>query len=230
METIAENWQALRERIARAAHKAGSDPEEITVIAVTKTRRAAEIDAAIACGLTLVGENRVQETEAKKDQVSGRAQWHLIGHLQRNKARKAAALFDAIQSVDNARLADALDRHAGDLGRALDVLVQVNTSGAEQQGGTEPEEVPALAEHIAGLEHLHFKGLMTLGAHTDDEARIGACFGRLRRLGEELKSAAVSGVEMRYLSMGMSGDFELAITEGANMLRLGTVIFGPRPT
>ena len=226
METIAKNWQALQERIARAAQQAGRDPQEIAVIAVTKTRGAAQIDAAIDAGLTLVGENRVQETEAKKDQVRGRAQWHLIGQLQRNKARKAAALFDDVQSIDSPRLAEALDRHAGQLQRRLDVLVQVNTSGAEQQGGVEPSEVESLVAHIEGLSHLRLQGLMTIGAHTDEEAQIRACFNRLRHLADELKAA---GADVRYLPMGMSGDFELAIAEGANMLRLGTVIFGPRP-
>jgi len=227
MKTINKNWQALQERIARAAQQVDRDPEEIAVIAVTKTRSAEQVDAAIASGLTLVGENRVQETETKKNQVRGQAQWHLIGPLQRNKASKAAALFDVVQSVDSTRLADALNRHAGELQRRLDVLVQVNTSGAVQQGGVDPLGVQPLAAHIADLQHLRFQGLMTIGAHTNEEAQIRACFCRLRQLGAELKTA---GAEMRYLSMGMSGDFELAIAEGANMLRLGTIIFGPRPS
>jgi hypothetical protein len=228
MDTILQNWHILKARIAQAAARVSRDPGEIEVVAVTKTRLPAQIDAAINLGFFQLGENRIQETEDKKKQVKGLAQWHLIGHLQTNKAAKAAALYDVIQSVDSLRLATALQQRAAQSQRHLDVLLQVNTSRASQQGGIIPEAVADLAGQIALLSHLHIRGLMTIAAHSDDEAAVRACFTSLRELGEGLEGVA-AGVEMRYLSMGMSNDFEWAVEEGANMLRLGTAIFGPRP-
>ena len=230
METIRKNWETFQERLARAAAHAGRDPREITVVAVTKTRPPAQIEAAIRSGIHIVGENRVQEAEAKKDCVGVEAQWHLVGHLQTNKAQKAVALFDLVQSVDSIRTATALDARAGQAGRILDILVQVNTSGEVHQSGVDPHELQDLIEQITLLSNLQIQGLMTIGALSADESVVRPCFSRLRELREQLVAARIDRVEMKYLSMGMSGDFELAIAEGANMLRLGTSIFGPRPT
>jgi len=229
MDAFRQNWEALQERIAQAASRAGRDPGEISVVAVTKTRTPQEVETALQSGIRIVGENRVQETETKKAQVSVAGQWHLVGHLQTNKAKKAVALFDMVQSVDSLRVAAALDKRAAQVGRLLDVLVQVNTSGAPQQSGAAPDELQALVEQIAPLANLRLRGLMTIGALTDDETSIRACFSQLRELTDQVAVSRLAGVEMQYLSMGMSGDFELAIAEGANMLRLGTVLFGPRP-
>lgn len=228
MDAIAHNWALVQERVARAAAAAGRDAAEIEVIAVTKTRPAAAVEAALAVGVRDLGENRVQEAQGKKPQVSGQARWHLIGHLQRNKAGSAVELFDVIQSVDSPRLADALERRAAEAARSVEVLLQVNTAGAAQQGGVEPAAALALAQHVAGREHLRLRGLMTIAAFSDDTDEVRGCFRQLRQLGSRIGAQHLDGVEVRWLSMGMSGDYELAIEEGANMIRVGTAIFGPR--
>lgn len=228
MDQIAHNWRRLEERIARAAELAGRDPAEVEVVAITKTRPASAVEAAIRAGLRHVGENKVQEAEAKKGRVDVAARWHFVGHLQTNKAVKAVALFDVVQSVDSARLATALDRSAAGASRCLDILIQVNTSGAAQQHGVSADELMPLAEEIAAFSHLRLRGLMTIAEHCEDASAVRSCFARLRELGERLTGTRIEGVEMRYLSMGMSADFELAIAEGANLVRLGTAIFGPR--
>jgi len=227
MSAFRDRWEALQEQIARAAGRSGRDPEEIHVVAATKTRTPLEVETALQSGIRAVGENRVQETEAKKSQVRVPGQWHLIGHLQTNKAAKAVDLFDLVQSVDSVKVAAALDRRAGQTGRHLDVLVQVNTSGA-LQSGVAPVDLLPMAGQLAAFSHLRLCGLMTIGAHSEEERVVRGCFARLRELSELLQAARIPGVEMQYLSMGMSGDFEWAIAEGSNMLRLGTVLFGPR--
>ena len=231
MDHIRKNWQLLRERIAQAATRAGRDPDAIEVVAVSKTRSAGEVEAAYECGLRMAGENRIQEAMAKRPLVAAPFSWHMIGHLQTNKAGQAVECFDLVQSVDSERLAQALDRRAERAGRVLDVLLQVNTSDSESQSGIAPGELVDLVEVLAPLAHLRIRGLMTIGAHSDDEALVRGCFRTLRELSEEVAAGGWGddGVSMDYLSMGMSGDFELAIEEGANLLRLGTAIFGSRP-
>ena len=226
-DSIAVNWRRLEERIGRAAEAASRNPADIEIVAVGKTRSPQEIDAAIAAGARHVGENKVQEAAAVKSEVTAPARWHFIGHLQSNKARTAVDLFDVVQSVDSERLAQALDRHATQSGQTLDILVQVNTAGSANQSGISPPAVLPLIDRIATLSGLRLHGLMTIAAFTDDEIRVRKCFSRLREIASEIE-ASRRGVEMKYLSMGMSNDFELAIAEGANMLRLGTAIFGPR--
>jgi len=230
MQTFLHRWEALQERIARAAERAERNPRAITVVAVTKTRTPQEVETALQSGLHSVGENRIQETEAKKPQVNPPGRWHLIGHLQTNKAAKAVALFDMVQSVDSLKLATALDRHAARSERRLDILVQVNTSGAAQQSGVSPDALEPLIAQIAPLPHLRLCGLMTIGAHSDEEAVVRASFSQLRQERDRLTDLHIDGVELDCLSMGMSGDFEWAIAEGSSMLRLGSVLFGPRNT
>lgn len=227
MDAIRANWHGLQERINRAALAAGRAPEEIEVVAVTKTRTPQEVEAALECGLRLVGENRVQEAAGKKGQVRLPARWHLIGHLQSNKAARAVELFDLVESVDQLRLATALDHRAGQAGRILDILIQVNTSGAPQQSGAAPELLPELAAQLVALPHLRLRGLMTIGALSPEEGVVRAGFARLRRLREQLASQ-LPQADWSLLSMGMSGDFELAIAEGSTLLRLGTALFGAR--
>ena len=187
------------------------------------SRRAAALEA----GVTDVGENRVQEAGPKKEAVEAPGRWHLVGGLQRNKAGRAVEIFDVVQSVDSLRLAEALSRRAAAAGRTLEVLLQVNTAGAEHQGGVDPGGLPALAETTAALEGLRLRGLMTIAAHSAEEERVRACFRRLRDLGRRLAGSMPAG--MTTLSMGMSGDYEMAIEEGATMIRVGTAVFGPRP-
>lgn len=227
MEHIRKNCLLVAERIARAAERAERAADAIEVVAVSKTRSAEETEAALRCGLHLLGENRVQEAEEKKPAVSAEASWHMIGHLQSNKAGKAVELFAMVQSVDRLSLARALARRAEAAGRRLDVLLQVNTAGSESQSGAAPEEVVDLAGQVAELPSLQVRGLMTIGAHAEEEALVRASFARLRLLSEDIVRSEL-GVRMDYLSMGMSGDFEWAIAEGANLLRLGTAIFGAR--
>ncbi len=229
MDDIRENWEKVQERIRQSAARAGRDPREISVVAVTKTRTAAEVEAALRCGIPTIGENRVQEAEAKKVRVGVPAQWHLVGHLQTNKAKKAMALFDLVQSVDSLRLAMALELQAGKACRVLDILIQVNTSGEESKAGVAPQHLQALSRKVSTMPHLRIRGLMTIGVLSADSRVIRSCFALLRDLRNRLAVARIERVEMKYLSMGMSGDFELAIAEGANMLRLGSVLFGSRP-
>lgn len=199
----------------------------MTLVAVTKTVPAEVVAAAVGEGLTDLGENRVQEAESKVASV-GRdgVRWHLIGHLQSNKAGRAVALFDRVHSVDDAEIAEALARRAVAAGRTLPVLIEVNVSGEATKFGVRPEDLGPLAERVRGLTGLSLDGLMTVGAPvgTPEEAR--GDFARLRGLREEV--ARRTGRPMPELSMGMSGDFEVAIQEGATMVRVGTAIFGER--
>ena len=228
MSSISQNWPILRDRIARAAHSVGRVSEEIEVIAVSKTRTAEEVEVAHRCGLTLVGENRVQEAEEKKVLVSAPLSWHMIGHLQSNKAGKAVQLFDVVQSVDRFSLAQALDRRARAIDRRIEVMLQVNTADSESQSGAHPDELVELAGRVAELPSLKICGLMTIGAHSDDEHAVRASFARLRVLKDSLQAAEIANISMRHLSMGMSSDFASAIENGSNMLRIGQEIFGER--
>ena len=230
MDHIRKNWELLCARIERAAGRSGRVASAIEVVAVSKTRNAREIEAAYACGLSLVGENRIQEAAAKRPQVAAPLAWHFVGHLQTNKAGPAVELFDLVHSVDSARLARALSRRAAPTGRPIEVLLQVNTAGSQHQAGVTPDQLVDLVAALAPLPHLRIRGLMTIAAHSENEAAVRGCFRALRELGEKVAQCKFAGVSMDYLSMGMSGDFELAIAEGANLLRLGTAIFGPRPT
>lgn len=230
MDHIRKNWELLCARIERAAGRSGRVASAIEVVAVSKTRNVREIEAAYACGLRLVGENRIQEAAAKRPQVAAPLAWHFVGHLQTNKAGPAVELFDLVHSVDSARLARALSRRAAPTGRPIEVLLQVNTAGSQHQAGVTPDQLVDLVAALAPLPHLRIRGLMTIAAHSENEAAVRGCFRALRELGEKVAQCKFAGVSMDYLSMGMSGDFELAIAEGANLLRLGTAIFGPRPT
>jgi pyridoxal phosphate enzyme (YggS family) len=226
MDRIAHNWQALNERVEVAASRSGRSASEITVVAVTKTRSAEQVSAALDAGATDVGENRVQEAACKRIEVPGTARWHLIGPLQRNKASSAVDIFDVVHSIDSNRLADALNRRAAEAGGLIEGLVQVNSAGAAQQSGIPPDSLPGLLEHVAALEHVSIRGLMTIAAHTHDEGAVRECFRKTRELAQEHHATCPDGLAV--LSMGMSGDFEIAIEEGATLIRVGTVLFGER--
>jgi hypothetical protein len=218
--------EAVRERVAKAAMRAGRDPSEIGIVAVTKGHPMATVREAAAWGLLDVGENRVQEAlEKQAAWPDAPVRWHLIGHLQRNKAKHAVGRFALIHSVDSARLADELEKVAAARSVTQDVLVQVNVAREPQKDGVSPEDAPALVEHAAALPHLRLRGLMTMAPLTDEEAVVRATFSGLRELHDRLTSHAV---RLTVLSMGMSNDFEIAVEEGATMLRLGTVLFGER--
>ena len=232
---IGTRLAAVRDRVRRAAERAGRSPDEITLVGVAKRKSAALVAAAARAGLRNVGENYVQEALPKILEVKTilepeeipAPRWHFIGQLQRNKAGRVAEGFDLIETVDRARLAQALEQRAQALGRTLEVLLQVNVSGEAQKGGIEPDALPELLAASAGWPHLRVAGLMAIPAPQSDPEASRPAFARLRALRENLRSAA-GGEHLRELSMGMSADFEVAIEEGATIIRVGTAIFGPR--
>ena len=221
------NAEIIRERIDSAMSKAGRN-DKVYFAAVSKTRTVDEMrEAEKISWVDFFGENRVQEAEAKrKSYGDSHILWRLIGHLQANKARKAVEIFDTIDSVDTAELAVRLDRIAGETGKIMTVLIEVNTSGEASKSGVEPENFPALLEAVAALDNLRLDGLMTVGPITDNEREIRNAFANLRRLAENARDK--TGLSLPVLSMGMSGDFELAILEGSTMIRIGTLLFGAR--
>lgn len=228
MQGIKDNIEAIRSRIERAAAKVGRPASQIDLVAVSKTVEAERVNQAIRFGIDTIGENRVREAEDKFKMITQPVKKHLVGHLQTNKAKKAVELFDFIQSVDSRRIAEEISKRALDAGKIMDVLVEVNTSCEETKFGLEADEVLPLIETISKLEGIRIKGLMTIGLFSDDPEDTRPCFRRLVELFDRMKSAEIPHVEMRYLSMGMTGDFEVAIEEGSNMVRVGTGIFGPR--
>ncbi len=221
------NAQAIFDRIQNALSLA-KRTDRVAFVAVSKTRTVDEMKEAesFPC-IDYFGENRVQEAESKRSTYgSSRIPWRLIGHLQANKARKAVELFDAIDSIDSIDLAQRVDRIAGELGKVMPVLIEVNTSGEASKSGIDPEKLPQLAEKVMTLRNLRLDGLMTVGPLTDSEPEIRRAFAELRDLRENART--ITGLTLPILSMGMSGDFELAIQEGSTMVRIGTLLFGAR--
>ncbi len=229
---ISENIDFVRERIASAAARAGRDPDAITLMAVTKTFPPQRIREAYEAGLRVFGENRVQEFAGKLDALRDlpAAEWHLIGHLQSNKATKAAEMFDAVDSVDSVRLAERLHAAAEQLGKTLPVLIEINVGGEEAKSGVAPnsEELEQILLGAARWKNLPIRGLMTVPPYADDPERARPFFRRLRAIHEEIVARHLPGVSMDVLSMGMSHDFEVAIEEGSTCVRVGTAIFGER--
>jgi pyridoxal phosphate enzyme (YggS family) len=223
---IAANVARIRERVARAAERSGRPPGEVTLVAVAKLVAAEQVQEAIAAGVSDIGENYVQEAAAKRPQVGAAVRWHMIGHLQRNKARQAAGIFDIIETVDSQRLAQAIGRQAEALGRAMPVLLQVNTSGEPTKSGVPPEEAEQLLIAVRETPGVTVQGLMTIGRWDPDPERARPEFRLLAELARRL--ADRTGARLRWLSMGMSHDFEAAIEEGATLVRVGTGVFGPR--
>ena len=218
------------ERINAAAARSQRSPSDITLITISKTHSSDRIRTAIDCGVTDVGENRLQEAEPKIHDVGReRVRWHLVGHLQANKARKAVKLFDVIHSLDSVALAERLDRLCGEEKRdVLPVLIQVKLGGEETKSGVEEQDVFALAEVIERCDRLKLIGLMCVPPYFEDTEQVRPSFIRLRQLRDELKSRGSFGNTAGELSMGMTHDFEVAIEEGATMVRIGTAIFGER--
>lgn len=223
---IAANITALRGRILEACETHDRDVDDITVVAVSKTHSAGAIRMAVAAGLHDIGESRIQEAEPKIEEVGRIARFHLVGHLQTNKVKKAVQLFDVIQSVDSLKLAEEIDHRAGEVGRTIECYLEVNGSGEEQKYGVLPGAAPELAQQVAALANINLTGLMTIGPLTEDEDRIREAFRNCRDLFKSLQDRF--GDDFDTLSMGMSDDFPLAIAEGATMIRVGTGIFGPR--
>ena len=228
MRDLEEILAEVRGKIAAACARAGRDPAEVEIVAVTKTHGAETVDEAWRAGLGVVGENKVQEAAWKKPASASGPSWHLIGHLQSNKVRKALELFDVIHSVDSAKLADRINAVADEIGALPRVLLEVNVSGESSKSGMKPEEVLGTLEHIAAhCPRITVEGLMTMAPFSENPEDARPHFRRLRELRDELESSL--GVVLPRLSMGMSGDYEVAVEEGATWVRLGTVLFGERP-
>jgi pyridoxal phosphate enzyme (YggS family) len=227
--TVSENLIAVRDRIRKAAYRAGRDPSEITLVAVTKGVEAKKVKEALSLGVTDIGENYVQEAVEKKEKIgkakAGRARWHFIGHLQKNKAKFAVELFDVIHTVDSVDLAKELDKRAQG---PQDVLIEVNISREKTKSGVDGEGAVKLARAMAGMKNLRLKGIMSIPPPSETPEMSRPYFVTLRRLAERINKEKIPGVAIRELSMGMSADFEVAIEEGATMVRVGTAIFGPR--
>lgn len=226
--SIAERLAEVREEIRAAALAAGRNPEEVRLVAVSKTRPAADIVEAFRAGQLLFGENYVQELRTKALEVGEPVEWQFIGSLQSNKVRQIAGLVSMIHSVDRLSLAEEISRQWGKLSLTCDLLVQVNISGEVTKSGTTAEDALQLVRDIARLPNLRIRGLMTMPPFFDDPEAARPYFAGLRHLSELIRGEAIPGVEMRELSMGMSGDFAAAIQEGATLVRIGTAIFGER--
>ncbi len=225
--TIEENIETIRARIRQACLRAGRSPDEVMLIAVSKTKPPQQIREAVAAGLTMFGESRVQEAGQKIEHCPSGLTWHLIGHLQRNKVRPAAALFDMIHSVDSLPLLQALDAAAADRGRCPDICLQVNVAGESSKYGVTPAELLPLATAAAACRNLNWRGMMTIPPAVRNPADARPFFKQLRELRHACYDA--TGVTNLGLSMGMSHDLEIAIEEGADWVRVGGAIFGRRP-
>jgi hypothetical protein len=228
MQQVGYNLDRLRSSVDDTCRNAGRRAEDITLVAVTKTFPSEIIELAIAAGVTIIGENRVQEAAEKYQQIGPKVQWHLIGHLQSNKAKKAVEIFSLIHSVDSVALAREVGRRAGQIGKNQEVLLEVNTSGEPQKYGFDPKEVINAIRDLKDIKGIKVLGLMTVGPLTDDAVRVRTSFRMLKKTFDDIKLQAPPNIEMRHLSMGMSGDYRAAIEEGSTMIRVGSAIFGSR--
>ncbi len=225
MSQVRENFLRVMERIENSARRVGRDPNEVKLVAVSKTVEVARIKEAIEAGISILGENYVQEAQKKIEEIGRPVSWHFIGHLQSNKAKYAVRLFDVVHSIDTLKLAEELNRRAEQANRAMRVLIEVNLSGEATKFGTEEEKILSLAHGILSLNWLSLEGLMTMPPYFDNPERSRPYYIKLRELKEKMVK---EGILIKELSMGMSNDFEVAIEEGATYVRVGTAIFGPR--
>jgi len=229
MSEISENLARVKERIEMASRRAGRDLEKIRLVAVSKTVEPDGIRQALEAGVKILGENYVQEAQKKIETLGHEVGWHFIGHLQTNKAKVATRLFDLIHTVDRLSLAQELNRQALQQGRILPILLQVNLSGETTKFGARDLEIFQMAEKLSPLEGISVNGLMTIPPFSSDPEASRPYYAELRKLGERLAHQKLPRFRMEELSMGMSNDFEVAIEEGATLVRVGTAIFGPRP-
>lgn len=228
--TIKENLERIYERMAAAAVRAGRKPDSVRLVAVSKRMPVECVREAADCGQLVFGENYVQEAEAKIIGLGAHIAWHFIGHLQSNKAKTVAELFHVVETVDRLKLARALDKHSAAVNKILTVYIQVNIGGEPQKSGVMPDGVEQLLENMSGLRHVKVKGLMAMPPFLEDPEEVRPYFRKMRQLAGELQKKGLLRNEEDpvELSMGMSGDFEVAIEEGATLVRVGTAIFGPR--
>ncbi|MFW6011047.1 MAG: YggS family pyridoxal phosphate-dependent enzyme [Desulfosalsimonas sp.] len=229
MNTITENIRLIQERIRNAAISCGRDPESVKLVAVTKTVEPERIRKAVDTGLNCFGENYIQEARQKaQDLADCDISWHFIGHLQSNKAKYAVRIFDLIHSVDSFKLARELDRQAEKHGRIQNILIQINLGQEQSKSGITQKEAPGLARQISELDNLSIQGLMTMPPFFDQPEKVRPFFRKLAMLRDKISGENIPGVEPKELSMGMTGDFEVAVEEGSTMVRIGTALFGER--
>jgi PLP dependent protein len=226
--SVSTNIEKIRERIYEACNKSQRGPDNVNIVAVTKTVNATAISEAINAGVKIVGENRVQEAWNKFQTVEQSARWHMIGHLQTNKVKRALQFANVLESVDSLRLAEEINRRSQELNKPATVFLQVNTSFEESKFGLGPHNVVEFLKKIAEFEFLNVKGLMTVGAFLPDPENVRPCFSKLRDLRDQINDTNSNRFEIQYLSMGMTNDFEVAIEEGATHIRIGRAIFGER--
>ena len=203
-------------------------PAGVQLVAAAKTRSVAEILDAIQAGLTIIGHNYVQEAERAFEAIGPKAKWHMIGHLQSNKAKKAVRIFDMIETVDSLKLAKAIDKACANINKSMPVLIEINSGEEPQKAGVMPADAVSLVKEIAELENVRIMGLMTMGPFSGDPEDARPYFQKTRQLFKDIEQANLPGIEMKYLSMGMSNSYRVALEEGANLVRIGTRIFGER--
>ena len=226
--SVCDNYKSVEEKVIQACKRAGRDPSEVTLIAVSKTKPISMIEELLPLGVRDFGENKVQELTEKAEILSPEIRGHMIGHLQRNKVKYVVDKACLIHSVDSLRLAEEISKEAGKKNRTASVLLEVNVAGEESKFGIAPEEALPLAKEIAGLPHIQIKGLMTIAPYTEDPENNRNFFRDLRKLSVDIAQENIDNVTMNVLSMGMTGDYEVAIEEGATHVRVGTGIFGER--
>lgn len=222
--SIKDNLEKIRQNVAKACAQCGRNPDDVLILAVTKTRTADEINEAIRCGITDIGENRVQELLAKYDDVDPSARWHIIGHLQTNKVKYIADKVSMIHSVDSLKLAEEIDRRCRSIGKVMDVLIEIN-SGEENKDGIDPSGVYELIEEASSLKNISIKGLMTMAPLGADQETLTKVFSALYNLSVDIKAKKYDNVSMDTLSMGMSGDYVDAVRCGATIIRPGRTLF-----
>ena len=229
MIDVGRNYRNILERMRAAAEKVRRDPREIRLLAAAKAQSVETIRAALTAGVTLVGENYVQEAMDKQKQIADPVEWHMIGHLQRNKARTALDLFDLIESLDNFALARELDKEGAKRGKTIRAFVEVNIGGEEGKSGVAKGQVQALMEAVSELSHLKIEGLMTVPPFRENLEEVRPYFRALREMRDSLAGLSLPNVVLKELSMGMTHDYTVAVQEGATIVRVGTALFGARP-
>jgi PLP dependent protein len=228
MVDVGGNCRNVLNRIAEAALRVGRDPREIRLLAAAKSQSVAAMRTAVAAGVTLIGENYVQEAADKRKDISDSVEWHMIGHLQRNKVKLAVALFDVIETLDNLALARELDKEGVRRGKPIRAFVEVNLGAEENKSGIAKQQVSGLFQELAKLSHLRVDGLMTVAPFRPDLEAVRPYFRELRELRDQVNELGMANVRLTELSMGMTHDFTVAIEEGATIVRVGTALFGPR--
>ncbi|MBQ7900531.1 MAG: YggS family pyridoxal phosphate-dependent enzyme [Clostridia bacterium] len=223
--SIKQNIQEIQHNIEQACNKCGRDPKDVMLLAVTKTHTAEEINQVVEAGITCLAENRVQELLSKYDDVQGDVQWHLIGHLQKNKVKYIADKVVMIHSVESMSLVEEINKQCGKLGRVMDILVEINISGEESKHGITPRDVHQFVQQAAQFEHVRVRGLMTMAPKYAQTDQIHDIFAQLYKISVDISTKKYDNISMDYLSMGMSNDYEIAVEEGSNIVRIGSALF-----